>query len=616
MDAAEALAQTNALLERESVVVFEGAFRSGDFFIRADVVRKSGTLIELFEVKSKSFDPAEEPFLTKNGKGISSTWKPYLYDVAFQKFVMARALPGFTIEAHLMLANKTAVCTVDGLNQMFPLRKEKGRMRATAREGLTSADVCPHVLVKVPVDDVIDLIWAGGFDAASDEQRPPSAKSPSFEDFAQRLADAYKKDQRLEPDLVSAPCKSCQFRCGPAEVAAGLKSGFAECWLPSLQRAGGTEADLDATVLGVWNLHHAKRKAFLSRGLLLQRDLSQQDLAVKPGEGDGFSRSERQWLQVQAAKNSNAQGTIDTDGLAAQMAQWKFPYHFIDFETTMVALPFHKGRRPYEQIAFQFSHHVMQRDGTIAHVDEFLSDTPGVFPNFEFVRALKASLEHDKGTIFRYAAHENSVLCQIYDQLDAMSEAEVPDRAALQGFLKTITNSKGGKRGEWTGDRTMVDLCEVWKKHLYLPATGGSNSIKKVLPAILRENAPSLQMFASPVYGAQGGVASKNFKNWTWLVRSGTDTVDPYKLLPNVFEGFSAEDAEKFDLLCEDELSNGGAAMTAYAMMQFCEMSNAERARVRAALLKYCELDTLAMVMLSLYFTDVTAAAAAAQRAS
>jgi hypothetical protein len=46
------------------------------------------------------------------------------------------------------------------------------------------------------------------------------------------------------------------------------------------------------------------------------------------------------------------------------------------------------------------------------------------------------------------------------------------------------------------------------------------------------------------------------------------------------------------------ELKDGGAAMTAYARMQFEEMSDFERKEIRKALLKYCELDTMAMVMI------------------
>ena len=48
----------------------------------------------------------------------------------------------------------------------------------------------------------------------------------------------------------------------------------------------------------------------------------------------------------------------------------------------------------------------------------------------------------------------------------------------------------------------------------------------------------------------------------------------------------------------EDELKNGGAALMAYARMQFEVMSDYEREELKRALLKYCELHTLAMVMI------------------
>ena len=46
-----------------------------------------------------------------------------------------------------------------------------------------------------------------------------------------------------------------------------------------------------------------------------------------------------------------------------------------------------------------------------------------------------------------------------------------------------------------------------------------------------------------------------------------------------------------------DDLQDGGAAMTAYARLQYQALPDTERAAIEAALLRYCELDTLAMVM-------------------
>ncbi|MDC0122400.1 hypothetical protein OAH99_01775 [Planktomarina sp.] len=48
----------------------------------------------------------------------------------------------------------------------------------------------------------------------------------------------------------------------------------------------------------------------------------------------------------------------------------------------------------------------------------------------------------------------------------------------------------------------------------------------------------------------------------------------------------------------DDKLKNGGAALMAYARMQFEVMSDYERGELQNALRKYCELDTLAMVMI------------------
>jgi len=56
------------------------------------------------------------------------------------------------------------------------------------------------------------------------------------------------------------------------------------------------------------------------------------------------------------------------------------------------------------------------------------------------------------------------------------------------------------------------------------------------------------------------------------------------------------------------EPREGGAAMMAWAAMQFSDMGEGERKRIAEALLKYCELDTLAMVMIYEGWKDMTGA--------
>jgi hypothetical protein len=187
-----------------------------------------------------------------------------------------------------------------------------------------------------------------------------------------------------------------------------------------------------------------------------------------------------------------------------------------------------------------------------------------------------------------FAVHENTVLCQIHEQLQNSTES---DKSELCEWIESITE----KKGEWCGSRNMIDMCEMVKRYYYNPLTKGSNSIKKVLPAILNTSPYIQEKYSKPIYGNQ--LRSKNFENWSWIKKSESGNVtDPYKLLPPVFTDYDLEALDS--VITENSLADGGAAMTAYARMQFTEMSELEADRVAKALLKYCELDTFAMVMI------------------
>lgn len=299
----------------------------------------------------------------------------------------------------------------------------------------------------------------------------------------------------------------------------------------------------------------------------------------------------RQWLQVQRTVQNDPSPYIDTDGLKEELSRWNYPLHMIDFETSSVAIPFYRGMRSYEDVAFQFSHHVIYEDGTIEHLPEYINIERGHFPNFDFVRALRDQLSQDAGSVFRYAPHENTILNHILLQLQ--NAPEVEDKGDLIDFIRTITHSANHK-----GERDMIDLLDVVKKHYWHPMMGGSNSLKAVLPAVLNSSDHIVEKYSQPIYGRNSEIKSQNFDDGTvWIQQDDQGQVrNPYDLLPSLFEDLDDDNVEEF--LMGDRLADGGAAMTAYAMMQFTEMSDTERSRIVEGLLKYCELDTMAMVFL------------------
>jgi hypothetical protein len=136
--------------------------------------------------------------------------------------------------------------------------------------------------------------------------------------------------------------------------------------------------------------------------------------------------------------------------------------------------------------------------------------------------------------------------------------------------------------------------------YIYNPLTGGSNSLKFVLPACLNSSTFLKEKYSNPI--REINLTSKNFDaDHIWISMKNGKVINPYKLLPNLFEGWSDEQLD--EIIGEIEtISDGGAALMAYAKLQFIDMTDEERIELTKSLLKYCELDTLAMVMVYEHF--------------
>jgi hypothetical protein len=444
-------------------------------------------------------------------------------------------------------------------------------------------------LAEIPLDTLVNRIIT--------EEQFNEPGIYSFGELATVLADAHDGDTPL-PANIAGKCGKCEFKtAAPTNLS---KSGFHDCWK---EAAGFLDADfLKPSVLSLYNSR--KKDDYITAGRYFLEDLSRSDLEAKATvrrEGS-MSMVDRQELQINKAREKSITPDVDAGGLKNAIRSWTFPLYFIDFETTAVAIPFNRGLRPYEQIAFQFSVHTMQADLSVEHRSQWINEVVGGFANFEFVRKLKATLG-DTGTIFRYATHENTILNAIYRQLQASQE---PDREELCNWIKTITKSTRNSRETWEGERAMVDLKDLVFNYYYHPLTEGSNSIKDVLPAILNTSEYLKSKYGPPIYGHE--IRSLNHTaGISWVQMAGEIVKNPYELLPPVFEGFSETMLDTLILQEDAELADGGTAMIAYAQMQFTEMTEEERGRIRDALYRYCELDTLAMVMIVQEWMHLTA---------
>jgi hypothetical protein len=214
---------------------------------------------------------------------------------------------------------------------------------------------------------------------------------------------------------------------------------------------------------------------------------------------------------------------------------------------------------------------------------------------------LQQALSEDEGTIFKFATHENTILNAIRTQLKA---SDAPNKESLISFIESISHPTENNPDRWIvplrkqnqGTRDMVDLCKVVVNYYYNPLTFGSNSIKKVLPAVLESSQFVQEKYSKPI--EKIAVSSKNLPDdHIWLTKQENKIISPYKTLPPVHKNISQEEIEA-RLSNIDNIDDGGAALTAYGKIQYTDMTEKERVDITDALKRYCELDTLAMVMI------------------
>jgi len=163
----------------------------------------------------------------------------------------------------------------------------------------------------------------------------------------------------------------------------------------------------------------------------------------------------------------------------------KYPLNYLDFETFNNAIPMFDGLKPYSQVPFQFSLHVVEKEGSKPKHYEFLYDGNGD-PREEFISALKKVLG-DKGSVI------------VYNQVFEINR------------LKEL-GEQFPKYKKWADSviSRIVDLLIPFRNFSYYnPKQHGSASIKKVLPALCGKSYSGMEI-------GDGGTASVEFFNMSY----------------------------------------------------------------------------------------------------
>ena len=199
------------------------------------------------------------------------------------------------------------------------------------------------------------------------------------------------------------------------------------------------------TVYNISGLHLANLLPALDRGVL--------DLTHWP---DDLPLSARQRRQVELARSGEQ--ILQRERIASLFERFRYPLHFLDYETFQQPIPLWEGQAPNQQVPFQYSLHVVEEDGSIDH-REHLCVTRDENP----VPALLGNLASDVG--------ENGSVIVWNKAFEGSRNREMA--ALMPEYAGMLTDI----------NRRMLDLADIVSKGWWVhPAFDGRWSLKSVLP--------------------------------------------------------------------------------------------------------------------------------------
>lgn len=171
---------------------------------------------------------------------------------------------------------------------------------------------------------------------------------------------------------------------------------------------------------------------------------------------------------------------INTKEIQSFISRLEYPLHFLDFETFATAIPIYDGTRPYQNIPFQFSLHVLRKPDVEPEHFSYLAESNND-PRPKLLAALKKTVRPKGSILVYYEAFEKSRLKELAIDFPEYKE-----------WIDSILGR-------------IVDLIVPFKSFSYYhPKQVGSASLKKVLPVLTNLSYNDLEI-------SEGNMASLKF---------------------------------------------------------------------------------------------------------
>jgi len=201
----------------------------------------------------------------------------------------------------------------------------------------------------------------------------------------------------------------------------------------------------------------------------------------------------QQKLQVETQVHDHAPH-IDEDGIRDFLEKVSYPLYFLDFETHSSAIPPWNYTKPYQQLLYQFSLHILdkkqEKNGADPTHEEFLAKDMRTDERIKIAELLVEYIPKNACVIAYNSGFEKSRIKELSEYISHTNPAIATHLECVRGNI--------------------IDIAVPFERgHYYCKAMGGSYSIKYVLPALF-PNEPKLN-YKNLRRVQNGGDAGKAF---------------------------------------------------------------------------------------------------------
>lgn len=218
----------------------------------------------------------------------------------------------------------------------------------------------------------------------------------------------------------------------------------------------------------VFELYNARGREIelFESGILAIKDIPEQ-----------YELHEKQKIQHKCEKTGKPY--IDKKGIKEFLGKLKYPLYFMDFETYATVIPLYDNLKPYQNIPFQFSVHIIDKNGVKKHYSFIAEGSED--PRKKFIEELKKVIGNEGSVVVYNQGFEKGRLKELAELFSEYSK-----------FVDSVI-------------RRMADLYAVFREFKYYhPKQKGSCSIKNVLPALTGKSYEGMDI-------SNGGDASLNY---------------------------------------------------------------------------------------------------------